>query len=134
MKIKRMARLLGAIALICGCVFGQSASGTLQGTILDPGGAAIPNVTVVIKNLATGATRTTVSGTDGTFILNSVDAATYNLTIAAKSGFKTYSQTNIEITPNERRDLGKIIHSPNFAQPCPQFRNRHIIVRIIMWH
>jgi hypothetical protein len=108
MKIKRMAHLVGALALMCGCVFGQSASGTLQGTILDPAGAAVPDVTVVIKSQSTGATRNTISGSDGTFILNGVEAATYDLTITAKAGFKTYSQTGIDVTPNERRDLGKI--------------------------
>ena len=108
MKINRIARLVGAITMLCGCVFGQSASGTLQGTVLDPGGAAVPNVTVVIKSLSTGATFNTVTGNDGTFILNSVYPATYDLTITPKSGFKTYSQKNIAVTPNERRDLGKI--------------------------
>jgi len=93
---------------MCGCIFGQSASGTLQGTVLDPGGAAVPNVTVVIKNQSTGATRRTTTEADGTFILNSVEAAKYDLTITAKAGFKAYSQTNIDVTANERRDLGKI--------------------------
>jgi hypothetical protein len=109
MKINRMAHLVGALAFMSGCLFGQSASGTLQGEVLDPGGAAVPGVTVVITNKSTSATRKTVSGADGTFILNSVDPATYDLTITATSGFKTYAQMNIDLTPNERRDLGKIV-------------------------
>src|SRR4051812_8219378 len=108
MNINRMAPVVGAMIFLSGCVFGQSASGTLQGTVLDPAGSAVPNVTVVIKSPSTGVIRNTVTGTDGTFILNGVEAATYDLTIAAKAGFKSYSQTGIAITPNERRDLGKI--------------------------
>src|SRR5581483_6230549 len=50
----------------------------------------------------------TISGTDGTFILNGIEAAPYDLTITASAGFKSYTQKNIDITPNERRDLGKI--------------------------
>ena len=108
MIINRIARFVCVMTLLCGWVFGQSTTGTLQGTILDSAGAAVPNVTVVIKNVATGATRSTVSGNDGTFILNGIDAATYDLTVTAKSGFKTYAENNIDVTPNERRDLGKI--------------------------
>jgi hypothetical protein len=108
MQVNRIAQILCALALTCGCVFGQSATGTLQGTVLDPVGAAVPGVTVVIKNPATGATRNTVSGEDGTFILNSVDAATYDLTITAKAGFKTYAQKGVAVTTNERRDVGRI--------------------------
>jgi hypothetical protein len=107
-QFKRIGRLVAAATMLCTSVFGQSASGTLQGTVLDPGGAAVPGANVVIRNLSTGATRTAVSGTDGTFILNTVDPATYIMTVTAKSGFKTYSQTNISLTPDERRDLGKI--------------------------
>jgi len=108
MKTNQLTYLAGALMVMCGSAFGQSASGTLQGTILDPAGAAVPDVTVVIKNLSTGATRNTISGADGTFILNGVDAATYDLTITPKSGFKAYAERDIEVTPNERRDLGKI--------------------------
>jgi hypothetical protein len=76
---------------------------------MDPAGAAVPGVNVVIKNPATGATREATSGADGTFIINSVDAATYDLTISAKAGFKSYTQKSIAVTTAERRDLGKII-------------------------
>jgi len=108
MKTNRLTHLVCALVVICGCAFGQSASGTLQGTILDPTGAAVPDVKVVIRNIDTKAERNTVSGADGTFILNGVEAATYDLTITAKQGFKIYTETNVAITPNERRDLGKI--------------------------
>jgi hypothetical protein len=108
MKSIRMARLLCALLLLCGCIFGQ-ATGTLQGTVTDPGGAVVPDVTVVIRNLSTGATRNTVTGTEGIFIFNAVDPATYDLTITPKAGFKTYSQRNIVLTATERRDLGSLV-------------------------
>jgi hypothetical protein len=109
MEAKRMAHLLCAFVVMCGCVFGQSATGTLRGTVLDPSGAAVPDITVTINNPSTGASRNTISGADGTFIFNSVDPATYNLTITARAGFKAYAQTNIALTANERRDLGNIV-------------------------
>ena len=108
MKVNRTVRLVGAIALFCGCVFGQSTAGILQGTVIDPAGAAIPDATAVIKDPATGITHTGVSGGDGTFILNGVEPGTYNLTVTAKSGFKVFGLNAISVSPNERRDLGKI--------------------------
>ena len=39
--------------------------GTLTGVVKDPNGANLPGVSVVVKNQATGATRTAISGDDG---------------------------------------------------------------------
>jgi Carboxypeptidase regulatory-like domain/TonB-dependent Receptor Plug Domain len=104
----RIGRLVCAIALMCGCAFGQTITGILQGTVMDPAGASVPNVNVVIKNPTTGEIRKTVSEADGTFIFNAVDPGTYDLTISPTAGFKTYVQNRIALSPNERRDLGKI--------------------------
>ena len=108
MNVNRIGRLVGAIGLLCSCALSQSITGTLQGTILDPGGAVVPDAKVAIKNVNTGASRNAVSGNDGLFIFNAVEPATYNLTVTAKAGFKVYDEQNIVLTANERRDLGKI--------------------------
>jgi len=108
MKIKRMAHFIGALAFMCGCVFSQSTTGILQGTVIDPAGAAVPDATIVIKDPSAGTTRNATSGADGIFILNGVEPGTYNLTITAKSGFKVYALSGIPLSPNERRDLGKM--------------------------
>src|ERR1039457_6856422 len=108
MRIKQLAYLICTIALLCGYAFSQGMTGSLQGIVTDPGGAAVPDVRVEIRNLNTGATRNTVSGSDGSFIFNSVDPAKYDLAIAAKAGFKGYSQKSIDVTSNERRNLGNI--------------------------
>src|SRR5665647_1329406 len=98
MRIKQLAYLICAIALLCGFAFSQGMTGSLQGIVSDPGGAAVPDVRVEIKNLNTGAMRSTVSGSDGIFIFNSVDPARYDLMITAKAGFKGYSRKGIDVT------------------------------------
>ena len=108
MSFKRIAQVLSSLALLCGCAFSQSTTGTLLGTVTDPANAAVPNVKIEIRNLTTQATRTTVSGPEGIFRFNSLEPARYNLTIASASGFKTYAQTNIDVTADEVRDLGRI--------------------------
>ena len=108
MTVNRMARVLCAFATLCGCVFSQTTTGTLLGTVADPGDASVPGARVELKNTATGAVITTSTGAEGIFRFNSLVPATYSLTITAASGFKTYAQSNIAVTASEVRDLGKI--------------------------
>jgi len=108
MLMKRTALTLGALAVLCGSIFGQSTTGTLLGTLADPGDAAIPGAQVALKNIATGAAVTTTTGAEGIFRFNSLVPATYTLTIMPASGFKSYTQANIDVTANEVRDLGRI--------------------------
>src|ERR1035441_7803348 len=107
MSLKRMAQVLCALALLCGCVFSQTTTGTLTGMVTDSSNAAVPGVQIEIKNLTTGAIRTTVSGPEGIFGFNSLEPARYNLTAKA-TGFKSYTQTDIAVTPSSIRDLGKL--------------------------
>src|SRR5580765_7634500 len=106
MSLHRQA--LYALVFFCGCAFGQTTTGTLLGTVADPGDAAVPGAKVEIRNTSTGAVVATITGTDGLFRFNSLVPATYSLTVRASAGFKTYSASTIDITANEIRDLGKI--------------------------
>ena len=108
MQVKRVARALCVAALLCGCVFSQTTTGNLLGTVTDPGDAAVPGAQVELKNTATGVILTTTTGGEGIFRFNSLIPATYSLTIKASAGFKTYTQSAIAVTPNEVRDLGRI--------------------------
>ena len=107
MSVKRAALAIFVLALMCGLAFGQNTTGTMAGTVNDPSGAAVPNAQVSVKNLRTSAVRDTVTTAEGIFAFNSLEPATYNLTVKA-AGFKTYEQTSIEISANAPRDLGKL--------------------------
>jgi hypothetical protein len=96
-SLQRPAFALCALALLCGCIFGQTTTGTLLGIVADPGDASVPGVRVDLKNIATGAVTTTTTGVEGIFRFNSLVPATYNLTITAAAGFKTYTQSNIAL-------------------------------------
>src|SRR5262249_11240675 len=63
---------------------------------------------IELRNAATGAIVTTTTGAEGIFRFNSLVPATYNLTIKPAAGFKTYTQSNLSVTANEVRDLGRI--------------------------
>ncbi len=95
------------MALFCGSMFGQ-ARATLQGTVVDPADAAVPNATIEIKNPATGVVRLTTSTAEGIFRFNGVDPAVYNMTIKAGAGFQTLTSNNLDLTTGEVRELGRL--------------------------
>ena len=107
MSLKRMAQTICVMALLCSCAFSQSTTGTMTGTITDASNAAVPGAQIEAKNLTTGAVRTTVSGPEGIFVFNSLAPARYNLNAKA-TGFKAFTQTDIDITASAPRDLGRI--------------------------
>jgi hypothetical protein len=107
MTLKRLAQLLCAMALFCGCIYAQ-ATATLQGLVTDPADAAIPRATVEVKNAASGAIRTTTTTPEGLFRFNSLEPAVYNLTVKAGSGFKAFAVTDINVTVGQINDVGTI--------------------------
>lgn len=75
-------------------------TGDLQGTVLDPSGAAIPGATITIRNAATGITKTVVSGENGEFAALQLDLGQYEISVE-KQGLKTIKQ-NAEIRSAEK--------------------------------
>jgi hypothetical protein len=66
-------------------------AGTLQGTVLDPNGGAIPQAVVTISNAITGYQRTTTADDHGGFSFANVPPNPYRLEVTAK-GFENYQQ------------------------------------------
>lgn len=66
-------------------------SGTLEGTVMDPQGGVIPNVTVEIHNTVSHFKRSTMTDNEGKFSFASVPFNPYHLVVTA-SGFAPYEQ------------------------------------------
>lgn len=77
----------------------QSFNATLSGTVSDPTGAAIPNVTLTLRSVAIGTESRTTSGPDGLYSFPNLRPGIYELRAKAQ-GFKEYVQTGIELTMN----------------------------------
>jgi len=86
---------------------GQTVSSTLVGTVMDPASAVIVNADAMLKDQATGATRSVKTGGEGLFRFVDIGAGTYTLTIKA-AGFKTRVQSNIEVQTSQTRDIGRV--------------------------
>ena len=61
-------------------------TGTIEGTVIDPSGAAIPNATLTIRNAGTGLQKTVLTDGTGSFIAPGLPFGSYLVTATA-SGF-----------------------------------------------
>lgn len=96
---------LGAMALVWNlAAFAQTATGTIQGNVVDATGAAIPDVTVVIQNKNTGVRQTTNSSSSGGFIVPYLIPGEYNAT-AEKKGFDKHVTSDIRLSVQQTIDL-----------------------------
>jgi len=85
---------LACVFLACNCgilSFGQSGSGTIKVTVLDPSGAAIKSATVEIQNPVSHYQQSGNTDAQGAFQLNNVPYNNYHVTANA-SGFQTGEQ------------------------------------------
>ena len=86
----------------------QAVYGQIVGTVTDPSGAAVPNATVTVLDVAKGTTVTVQSNDAGQFTVDHLIPDVYNVKVAA-SGFKSFEQNGIQVyadtSPNVRAEL-----------------------------
>src|SRR6266700_5790946 len=79
----------------------QSAgTGALTGTLTDPSGAVIPNVTVTLTSTETNQVRTTTSGGDGSYKFSLLSPGNYRVRFSAQ-GFKTAEVPSVTVNVTE---------------------------------
>ena len=88
--------------------FAQATSGALLGTVVDPGRAVVVGAAITVTHQDTGATRTGVSGSQGSFEFPDLLPGNYSVDIAAK-GFKALQLHNIALSASEKRNLGTVV-------------------------
>src|SRR6184192_1442914 len=93
--LHRLNMLAVLTAILTGLVFqpmklrAQSGAGSIQGTIQDVSGAAVPGCPVHVVNQKTGVTTDTTSNEIGFYSLPGLFAGSYTITFSA-SGMKKY--------------------------------------------
>lgn len=94
--MKRLVLLSLFLCMSATSVWAQSASGAMNGTILDAQGAAVANAQVTVTDPNTGFSRTTASGGTGNYSIPELPPGTYNMRVQA-TGFSTLEQKNIPL-------------------------------------
>ncbi|MGA9995635.1 MAG: TonB-dependent receptor, partial [Pyrinomonadaceae bacterium] len=82
----------------------QSNAADLQGYVRDQQGAAVPDATVVARNLGTGLTRTAISNDEGFYAIVSLPPGDYEVTAEA-ANFSKAVVPSIKLTVGQRADL-----------------------------
>jgi carboxypeptidase family protein len=88
--------LMVALLIAVSPAFAQKFTGTIQGRVTDPTGAVLPNAQITIKNLATGATRTATTNSDGDYTVPELEIGTYEVR-ATSANFKEAITKNVEL-------------------------------------
>ena len=111
--------LLSLVFCLSVTSFGQETTGGLEGSVKDPAGAVVPNVTLTITSATETASGTTTTGVgagfrrtittneEGFFRLLQVPPGTYNVVTTASSGFgeARYENVTVAIGQNTQLDV-----------------------------
>src|SRR5436190_1888577 len=122
--------VLACLLLMALAAFGQS--GSITGTVNDPSGAAVPNVSIAVKNIETGAVFESGASNTGNYVVP-VPAGNYELTVQA-SGFKKYVRSNlvVQTATGTRLDVvlevGAVTDTITINEQTPLLKNENAIV------
>ena len=97
-----VARVAGVL-LVLGFVMSSrlnaqgATSASILGTVMDPAGAAVPNASVRVKNVATGKVQQAPTDSQGRYTIAELSVGTYEAQASA-SGFQTTVRPGITLT------------------------------------
>ncbi len=101
-------RLIAAayvLSLTSTIAFAQgSTTATVRGTVQDPSGGVLPGATVTATNTGTKGVQTAVTDDRGQYLFAGLFPGPYDLKVEL-SGFKTYEQKGLTLSPNDNRGI-----------------------------
>lgn len=86
----------------------QEITGTITGAVTDPSGAAIPGLTVTVRNLGTNATQSVVTDERGIYTATLLPVGRYEVSLEL-AGFKRFVRSNIELSVNDRLGVNIVL-------------------------
>lgn len=103
-RLRTAGQLLVALSLLFVSLVNQPCKaqvlfGSIVGSVTDSTGAVVPNATVTVTETRTGASREVAANGVGNYIISTVPAGVYTVTVSAPK-FATFSTSNIAVTIN----------------------------------
>ena len=96
------------IAFAPSLVAQSAGTGALAGTITDPSGAVVPNVTITLTSTDTNQVRTATTGADGNYKFALLPPGTYRIRFSA-AGFKTAEVSAVTVNVTETPVLDRAL-------------------------
>ena len=103
------------MALIAIPAAAQEITGTITGAVTDPSGAAIPGLTVNVRNLGTNATQSVVTDERGVYTATLLPAGRYEVSLEL-AGFKKFVRSNIELSVNDRLGVNIVLEPGDVSE------------------
>jgi len=122
-----MIALLGAALPSLGQV-----SGMISGTVTDPSGATISGVAITVRDVETGAVRSTVTGDSGFYQLLALPAGEYELR-ATKQGLADQVQSGIHLAVAQTATVD-VKMQPKPPDPCASGHEFATTDCTLTWH
>jgi hypothetical protein len=82
----------------------QGSTATVRGTVQDSSGGVLPGATVTATNTGTKAVQSTITDDRGQYLIAGLFPGTYDIKVEL-SGFKTYDQRGLTLSPTDNRGL-----------------------------
>jgi hypothetical protein len=97
-KFIALSALLMSFALFAGSVFAQtSTTGSIEGTVTDTTGAAVPGVTVRVTSPNLISAQTATTDDSGRYKIPNLPPGRYNVSIEADKGFAKFERSEVEV-------------------------------------
>lgn len=95
------------ILLLAGNVFAQSqaTTGNIEGRVLDPNGAVVPNVNVSATNKDNGFGKTVIADSEGNYVFVLLPPGKYKVEAKAAQGFQPATYDNVTVTVGGKTPL-----------------------------
>lgn len=87
---------------------GQVVGGSISGTVKDQSGAALPAVSVTLRNVDTGAERIALTDASGRYLAPSISVGNYRIS-ASKEGFSTQAITGITLVVGQSTTVDVVL-------------------------
>jgi hypothetical protein len=93
----------------------QAINGSIEGTVKDSTGAAVPGATVTITNTDTGAQRVVISGSEGAYRAPLLTLGSYDV-VAELQGFKKFEQKGITLSAGQTAVINVTLPVGNISE------------------
>jgi len=107
MRLCRTSLLLFSVILFCSLrLLSQTAVTSLNGTVVDPGGAATPQADITLTNRDSGFNQTRKSNGEGEYSFQQIPPGKYTVTITAAGFAPQVRQVELLVNQTGRLDIG----------------------------
>ncbi len=93
----------------------QEITGTITGAVTDPSGAAIPGLTVNVRNMGTNATQSVVTDQHGVYTATLLPVGRYEVALEL-AGFKRFVRANIDVSVNDRLGVNILLQPGDVSE------------------